>query len=105
MATDTVRVGRALLSVSDKGGLVDLARALAEGGVDLLSTGLRSCVNLWSQTALEHYALGPPTQDVYNGLEYSDVGLRAKLWSTGEWGAPQLHYDHRCSVLLCFHET
>ena len=39
MATDIVRVGRALLSVSDKSGLVDLARALAEGGVELLSTG------------------------------------------------------------------
>ncbi len=39
MATDIVRVGRALLSVSDKTGLVDLARALAESGVELLSTG------------------------------------------------------------------
>ena len=29
MATDIVRVGRALISVSDKTGLVDLARALA----------------------------------------------------------------------------
>ena len=39
MATDIVRVGRALLSVSDKSGLVDLARALAESGIELLSTG------------------------------------------------------------------
>ncbi len=39
MATDIVRVGRALLSVSDKTGLVDLARALAEAGVELVSTG------------------------------------------------------------------
>ena len=39
MATDTVRVGRALLSVSDKAGLVDLARALSETGVELISTG------------------------------------------------------------------
>jgi phosphoribosylaminoimidazolecarboxamide formyltransferase/IMP cyclohydrolase len=39
MATDIVRVGRALLSVSDKAGVVDLARALAEGGVELISTG------------------------------------------------------------------
>jgi len=51
MATDIVRVGRALLSVSDKAGLVDLARALAEGGVELLSTRLGSCVNLWSASA------------------------------------------------------
>jgi phosphoribosylaminoimidazolecarboxamide formyltransferase / IMP cyclohydrolase len=39
MATDIVRVGRALLSVSDKTGLVELARSLAEGGVELVSTG------------------------------------------------------------------
>ncbi len=39
MATDIVRVGRALLSVSDKTGLVELARTLAKGGVELISTG------------------------------------------------------------------
>jgi len=39
MATDIVRVGRALLSVSDKAGLIELGRALAEGGVELISTG------------------------------------------------------------------
>jgi phosphoribosylaminoimidazolecarboxamide formyltransferase / IMP cyclohydrolase len=39
MATDNVRIGRALLSVSDKTGLLDLARALKPFGVDLLSTG------------------------------------------------------------------
>ena len=35
----TVRVQRALLSVSDKAGLVELARALALRGIELLSTG------------------------------------------------------------------
>lgn len=35
---DTI-IGRALLSVSDKNGIVDLARALAERGVELVSTG------------------------------------------------------------------
>jgi phosphoribosylaminoimidazolecarboxamide formyltransferase/IMP cyclohydrolase len=39
MATDIVRVGRALISVSDKAGLVELAKALGQHGVDLLSTG------------------------------------------------------------------
>ncbi|MEL6679424.1 MAG: bifunctional phosphoribosylaminoimidazolecarboxamide formyltransferase/IMP cyclohydrolase [Pseudomonadota bacterium] len=39
MTTDLVPVRRALLSVSDKTGLVDLARALAARGVDLISTG------------------------------------------------------------------
>jgi phosphoribosylaminoimidazolecarboxamide formyltransferase / IMP cyclohydrolase len=39
MATDIVNVGRALISVSDKMGLADLARALSERGIELLSTG------------------------------------------------------------------
>src|SRR6266511_3069025 len=33
------RISRALLSVSDKTGLIELARALAEHGVELISTG------------------------------------------------------------------
>jgi len=32
-------IRRALISVSDKSGIVDFARALAEQGVELLSTG------------------------------------------------------------------
>ncbi len=39
MPTDLVPVRRALLSVSDKTGLIDLARVLAEAGVEILSTG------------------------------------------------------------------
>ena len=39
MPRDKTRVTRALLSVSDKTGLVDFARALAERGVELVSTG------------------------------------------------------------------
>jgi phosphoribosylaminoimidazolecarboxamide formyltransferase/IMP cyclohydrolase len=39
MATDIVNVGRALISVFEKTGLVDLARMLSERGVELLSTG------------------------------------------------------------------
>ena len=38
-APDRVFVRRALISVSDKTGLVEAARALAEGGVELVSTG------------------------------------------------------------------
>lgn len=38
-SVDLVPVRRALLSVSDKTGVIDLARALAERGVDLVSTG------------------------------------------------------------------
>src|SRR3712207_3966286 len=39
MPSDPKRITRALLSVSDKTGLVDFARALAERGVALVSTG------------------------------------------------------------------
>ena len=39
MATDIVKIGRALISVSDKTRLVELGRALLERGVELLSTG------------------------------------------------------------------
>lgn len=38
-AVDKVKITRALLSVSDKSGLVEFAKALAARGVDLLSTG------------------------------------------------------------------
>jgi phosphoribosylaminoimidazolecarboxamide formyltransferase/IMP cyclohydrolase len=37
--TDIVSIRRALISVSDKAGLVPFARALADGGVEILSTG------------------------------------------------------------------
>ena len=37
--TDHSRVRRALISVSDKSGLLDLARALADAGVEIISTG------------------------------------------------------------------
>src|ERR1700690_3237256 len=39
-ATNSLRrISRALISVSDKTGLIDLARALARHGVDIVSTG------------------------------------------------------------------
>jgi phosphoribosylaminoimidazolecarboxamide formyltransferase/IMP cyclohydrolase len=38
-ATDEIRITRALLSVSDKAGLIELGRFLADRGVELLSTG------------------------------------------------------------------
>jgi phosphoribosylaminoimidazolecarboxamide formyltransferase / IMP cyclohydrolase len=39
MAEDIVKIGRALISVSDKAGLIDLGKALAGRGVEILSTG------------------------------------------------------------------
>jgi len=47
--------------------------------------GVTNELTIFGQTALERYALSPPTPDVYTGFDYSDIGLRAKLWSTGEW--------------------
>jgi len=55
MATDIVKVGRALVSVSDKTGLADLAKALAEHGIEVLSTG---------GTAAALSAAGVPVTDV-----------------------------------------
>jgi phosphoribosylaminoimidazolecarboxamide formyltransferase/IMP cyclohydrolase len=37
--TDSIKIKRALLSVSDKNGLADFAKALAKHGVEILSTG------------------------------------------------------------------
>ena len=39
MPSDLVRVSRALLSVSDKTGLVDFTRAMAAMDIELISTG------------------------------------------------------------------
>ena len=39
MATSAAKIARALISVSDKTGVVELARRLADAGVELLSTG------------------------------------------------------------------
>jgi hypothetical protein len=47
--------------------------------------GLTDTLTVYGETAFEHYAIGDPTPNTYNGLDYSGVGLRQKLWSTGEW--------------------
>ena len=47
--------------------------------------GLTDDWTIFGETALEGYALGPPTSNVYHGLDYSDIGLRRRLWSTGQW--------------------
>ncbi len=39
MTTDRIRIKRALISLSDKTGLLDLARGLVAAGVDIVSTG------------------------------------------------------------------
>ena len=47
--------------------------------------GLTDTLTVYGETAFEHYAIGEPTPNTYNGLDYSGLGLRKKLWSTGEW--------------------
>ncbi len=47
--------------------------------------GASDQVTIFGQMAIERYALGRPDDNVYSGLDYSDLGLRAKLWSTGQW--------------------
>jgi hypothetical protein len=47
--------------------------------------GLTDSLTAFGETAFEHYAIGEPAPDTYNGLDYSGLGLRQKLWSTGEW--------------------
>ena len=37
--TELLQIRRALISVSDKTGLIDLAKALIDFGIDLISTG------------------------------------------------------------------
>jgi phosphoribosylaminoimidazolecarboxamide formyltransferase/IMP cyclohydrolase len=39
VTTDTLPISRALISVSDKTGLIELARDLSASGIELLSTG------------------------------------------------------------------
>ena len=47
--------------------------------------GLTDEVTVFGQMAIERYVLAPPTPNVYTGLDYSDAGVRARLWTTGEW--------------------
>jgi protein XagA len=47
--------------------------------------GVTNEFTIFGQTALERYALSRPAENTYTGLDYSDLGMRAKLWSTGGW--------------------
>src|ERR1700761_9540874 len=75
--TDAIRVRRALISVSDKTGVADFARALAALGVEILSTG-------GTATALREA-----------GLEVTDVseftGQEEILDGRGKTLHPRLH--------------
>jgi hypothetical protein len=43
--------------------------------------GLADRLTVVGQTALEQYELTAPSADVFRGLDYSSIGLRANLWS------------------------
>lgn len=47
--------------------------------------GLTNDATVFGQMAIERYVLGPPAPNTYTGLDYSDIGVRAKLWTSGEW--------------------
>ena len=47
--------------------------------------GLWDRLTLVGQIAAERYALSPPTRDRFFGLDYSGVGLRARVWSDEAW--------------------
>jgi hypothetical protein len=47
--------------------------------------GLDDRWTIFGQMAIERYGLSPPTESAYVGLDYSELGLRAKLWSAGPW--------------------
>ncbi|MCQ8782387.1 bifunctional phosphoribosylaminoimidazolecarboxamide formyltransferase/IMP cyclohydrolase [Mangrovibrevibacter kandeliae] len=77
-APDTVSVGRALLSVSDKTGIVDFARALVELGIELVSTG-------GTRQALE--TAGLPVKDVSDLTGFPEImGGRVKTLHPGVHG-------------------
>ena len=64
MPEDVVRIARALISVSDKSGLVDVGRALAARGVEILSTG---------GTAAALAEAGLPVVDVAQVTEFPEM--------------------------------
>jgi hypothetical protein len=80
-ATKTLKY---LLKVSPWGGNPPVSQSRFDAQT-YVQYGLTDSLTVFGQTAFEHYALGQPTPDTYDGLDYSDIGLRAKLWSTGDW--------------------
>ena len=64
MAADLIRVSRALISVSDKTGLIPLGKALAAHGVVILSTG---------GTAKALAEAGVPVQEVSDHTGFPEI--------------------------------
>ena len=47
--------------------------------------GLNDRWTIFGQMGIERYALSRPQSSLYAGLDYSGLGLRGKLWSSGDW--------------------
>ena len=47
--------------------------------------GLSNEITLFGQIAAERYDLSPPQASAFTGLDYSDIGVRAKVWSNDAW--------------------
>jgi hypothetical protein len=47
--------------------------------------GLNDQWTIFAQMAIERYELSRPESSLYAGLDYSDLGLRAKVCSFGDW--------------------
>jgi protein XagA len=47
--------------------------------------GLNDQWTIFGQMAIERYELSRPESSLYAGLDYSELGVRAKLWSAGDW--------------------
>ncbi len=47
--------------------------------------GLNDQWTVFGQMAIERYEVSRPESSLYAGLDYSDLGLRTKLWSSADW--------------------
>jgi hypothetical protein len=47
--------------------------------------GLFDRLTLFGEISAQRYALSAPGADLYFGLGYTQIGLRAKLWSNDDW--------------------
>jgi hypothetical protein len=47
--------------------------------------GVFDRLTLFGEISPERYALSPPSKDVYTGLDYTQLGMRLKLWSNDDW--------------------
>jgi hypothetical protein len=47
--------------------------------------GLDERWTIFGQMGIERESLSPPSQSSYFGPDYSDIGMRVKLWTTGDW--------------------